>query len=75
MAQQAITNLAAIRKCVNMTQRDVAERMGITPSRVGIIENQSNLAVSTLKRYIAALGGTLHVYAQFDNQRIELKID
>ena len=38
------------------------------------LENQSDLYLSTLKRYIEALGGELEVVAVFDGERIEIGV-
>jgi hypothetical protein len=41
---------------------------------VSQLENQSDLYLSTLKRYIEALGGELEVAAVFDGERIEIGV-
>jgi hypothetical protein len=43
-------------------------------SGVSQLENQSDLYLSTLKRYIEAVGGELEVAAVFDGERIEIGV-
>ncbi|HEY3542411.1 MAG TPA: hypothetical protein VGK79_07700 [Gaiellaceae bacterium] len=38
------------------------------------LESQSDLYLSTLKRYIESLGGELEVAAVFDGERIEIGV-
>jgi DNA-binding XRE family transcriptional regulator len=56
-------HLAEERKRLGLTQRDVAQAMGVTPGRVSQIEN-GDLAVTevaTLARYAQALGAKLRI--------------
>lgn len=59
--------LAEIRREQALTQRDVAETMGVSPPRVSAIEHGEveRVAVSTLRSYVEALGGRLRVVADF----------
>ena len=50
----------------------VARILGITQSRVSKLERAEDLNVSTLERYVAALGGELRVDARIGNDVIEL---
>jgi DNA-binding XRE family transcriptional regulator len=53
--------LAELHKRREMTQEQVATRMGVTVARVSQIENGDVSTQDVLSRYIAALGGTLKV--------------
>lgn len=68
----AANRLARLREQAGMTQTDVARILGITQSRVSRLERAEDLNISTLERYVAALGGELHVDARIDGEVIEL---
>jgi DNA-binding XRE family transcriptional regulator len=59
--------LAEVRKDLDMTQTQLAERMHVSQARVSAIENGEVDAteVGTLKKYIAALGGRLEIVFDF----------
>lgn len=62
--------LKRIRGGLDLTQAEVAERMGVSQSRVSEIENCSLTAmeVDTLRRYVEALGCTLTLVVEFDDE-------
>ena len=64
--------LAELRKRREMTQEQVAARMGISVSRVSQIENGDVSTQDVLARYIAALGGTLKLIADFGDEQLKL---
>ncbi|MGH3849499.1 MAG: helix-turn-helix domain-containing protein, partial [Pseudonocardiaceae bacterium] len=49
--------LAAVRHAFDLTQTELAERLGVSQANVAKIEKRSDLLVSTLRSYLAALGG------------------
>lgn len=55
------------RKSLHLTQKDVAEHMGITVGRVSQIEAGEVAGIDVLERYINALGGTLQLSATFSD--------
>lgn len=55
--------LQQVRQAAGMTQTEVADAMDMAQSNVSKLENQTDLHVSTLKRYVEALGGELHISA------------
>jgi DNA-binding XRE family transcriptional regulator len=64
--------LAELRKRREMTQEQVAARMGISVSRVSQIENGDVSTQDVLARYIAALGGTLKLVADFGDEQLKV---
>ncbi|MFG3710035.1 helix-turn-helix domain-containing protein [Micromonospora sp. NPDC047730] len=62
-------HLAEERKRLGLTQRQVAELMGVTPGRVSQIENGDLDVneVTTLSRYAAALGARLRIIFDYGN--------
>ena len=64
--------LAELRKRREMTQDQVAARMGISVARVSQIEGGSISTQDVLGRYIAALGGTLKLIADFGDEQLKI---
>jgi DNA-binding XRE family transcriptional regulator len=64
--------LAELRRRREMTQEQVAARMGISVSRVSQIENGDVSTQDVLARYISALGGTLKLIADFGDEQLKV---
>lgn len=64
--------LAERRTSLGLTQTDVAERMGVTKSRVSQIERGEVSTVDVIARYVQALGGHLQISAVFGNDLLIL---
>jgi predicted XRE-type DNA-binding protein len=62
-------HLAEVRRNRSLTQREVAEAMGVSGPRVSDVErgNLDTVSVSVLRAYVEALGGKLKVTAEFDD--------
>lgn len=57
--------LKALRKARELTQAQIAENLGIRQATVAKYERQSDLLLSTLRRYVAAMGGDLKLTVEF----------
>ena len=57
--------LKEARKAANLTQRDIAARMGVSQKRVSVLESGdiAHVELDTLRRYLKSLGATLSVIA------------
>jgi DNA-binding XRE family transcriptional regulator len=64
--------LAELRAGQGLTQVQVAQRLGTTQETVSRIERADDTQVSTIKRYIEALGGHLELHAVFQDQDIPI---
>lgn len=64
--------LAELRKRRGMTQDQVASRMGVSVARVSQIESGAVSTQDVLGRYIAALGGTLKLIADFGDEQLKV---
>ena len=64
--------LAQMRKRRGMTQEQVAERMGVSVARVSQIESGDVSTQDVLSRFVAALGGTLKLIADFGDEMLKL---
>ncbi len=71
---EEVTTLRELRKKQKLTQTDIAQLLGIKQENVSRLERRNNIHLSTLKDYIHALGGKLHLIVEFPNQEpIEIK--
>lgn len=64
--------LAEMRKHRGMTQDQVAKHMGISVARVSQIESGNVSTQEVLSRYVAALGGTLRLVADFGDEQMHV---
>ena len=64
--------ISELRKDRDLTQKELAEIMEIRQSAISKIENQEDVLVQTLERYIKALGGQLEITATFPGKRVVL---
>lgn len=60
--------LAALRATRGYTQADVAAALDIAREAVGTLERRDDPRLSTLVRYVEALGGRLELQARFDDR-------
>ncbi len=65
LAEIAAMPLAELRKARELTQETMAELMERDQSSVSALEKRTDAYVSTLRRYIEAMGGELQVVARF----------
>ena len=64
--------LAEMRRRREMTQEQVAVRMGISVARVSQIESGDVSTQEVLNRYVSALGGTLKLIADFGDEQLKI---
>jgi DNA-binding XRE family transcriptional regulator len=64
--------LAELRSRCGFTQTAVAETLGVTQANISRIEHEEDLYLSTLRSYVAALGGELEVNAVFPDGKVAL---
>ena len=73
-AMQDISALYEARENQGLTQRELADRLGVSQANVSRIEHEEDLYLSTLRSYVKALGGELQLKAVFENQEILLAV-
>jgi transcriptional regulator with XRE-family HTH domain len=61
-------SLKDLRKARQMTQQRMAELLGIGQDGISRIEKRSDLLISTLRNYIARMGGELELVARFPDR-------
>ncbi|MDA8370068.1 MAG: helix-turn-helix transcriptional regulator [Nocardiopsaceae bacterium] len=72
LAEVRAYKLMEMRRRRGLTQKDVAERMGVTVGRVSQIEKGRLAGVEVLQRYVAALGGRLDLVANFGDEQLKV---
>jgi DNA-binding transcriptional regulator YiaG len=65
-------DLRALREAVGLTQGELAQRVEITQSQLSKMERREDHRISTLRRYVEALGGRLEIWAVIEGKRIKL---
>lgn len=65
--------LAEVRRLRGLTQVEAATGAGMDQSELSKAERREDHRLSTLQRYVEALGGKLEVFARFGSKRIRLK--
>ena len=61
-------SLQELRQAHKLTQKRMAEILGIGQDSVSRLEQRSDLLISTLRGYVEAMGGRLSLVAEFPNQ-------
>jgi predicted XRE-type DNA-binding protein len=66
--------LGQVRRDQHRSQQDIADAMEVSQPRISAIEqgDLSKVNVSTLRAYVEALGGRLHIVADFEDQQYRL---
>ena len=67
-------SLAKVRKLRALAQATVAEAMGMDQREISRLERRTDLLLSTLRRFINATGGELHLVASYPDGDVELLI-
>lgn len=66
--------LARIRQARALAQATVAELTGMSQSEVSKLERRSDMFLSTLRRFVQATGGELHLVAHYPEGSVELLV-
>ena len=69
-----LATLKDLRQAVERTQVELAARLGVGQDTVSRIERRSDILLSTLRRYVEAMGGELQLVVRFP-KRSPLIID
>jgi predicted transcriptional regulator len=66
-------NLRSLRESLGKTQDEIARLADVTQSQLSKIERRDDHLISTLRRYVRALGGDIEVIAVVGEKRIALR--
>ena len=67
-----VLTLQQLRQGFDMTQVEVARAADMTQSELSRLESRADHRISTLRRYVDALGGKLEITAVFGRRRVKL---
>ena len=59
--------IAQLRENAHLSQKELAEKMGVSQANISKLENGKDINLSTLRRYINTLGGEIHINAVMPN--------
>ena len=68
-------SLVELRKTRKFSQEQLAETLSVGQPAVAKIERRSDPHLSTLRRYVEALGGELVVTARFADETVRIDVD
>ncbi len=72
---QKRATLGEIRRAVGLTQKQLAESLGMDQGDVSKLERRQNLHLTTLTRFIEATGGRLRIIAVYGDTEVALDIN
>lgn len=62
-------SLRELRRAQRLTQKRMAEKLGIGQEGISRIEQRTDLLLSTLRSYVKAMGGRLSIVAEFPDRQ------
>jgi predicted XRE-type DNA-binding protein len=74
LAQVRAHRLAEVREASGLNQTDVANRLGVSQSRVSRLErgNLNRTEIATVRAYVGALGGEVEIIAKFGDEHFTI---
>lgn len=73
LAEIDAAGYGALRRARALTQVELADKLNISQASVAALESRADLHLSTLAKYIRALGGELEIRAVFPNATFNLE--
>src|SRR5438876_9084882 len=66
-------DLAEVRRAMKLSQDEIAQTLQIGQGSVAKIEKRTDMYVSTLRRFIEAMGGELEIVARFADHSVKIR--
>jgi predicted transcriptional regulator len=66
-------DLAEVRRALKLSQEEIAQTLQVGQGSVAKIEKRTDMYVSTLRRFIEAMGGELEIVARFPHHTVKIK--
>lgn len=70
---EAEMDLAEVRRAMKLSQDELAQTLQIGQASVAKMEKRADMYVSTLRRFIEAMGGELEIVAKFSDHSVKIK--
>lgn len=64
--------LAELRQARKFTQQQIAQSLQIKQASISKMENQTDMYISTLRKYIETMGGELEIVAKFPEGSVKI---
>ena len=72
-SRERATNLRGLREGTGKTQAEIARRTAMSQPQLSRLESRKDHLISTLRKYVRALGGEIEVMALIRGRRISLR--
>jgi len=66
-------DLAEVRRALKLSQEEIGQTLQINQGSVAKIEKRADMYVSTLRRFIEAMGGELEITARFADHSVRIR--
>jgi len=66
-------DLAEVRRTIKLSQEGLSQTLQINQGSVAKIEKRADMYVSTLRRFIEAMGGELEIVAKFADHSVKIR--
>ncbi len=66
-------DLAEVRRALKLSQEEIGQTLQIGQGSVAKIEKRADIYLSTLRRFIEAMGGELEIVARFPGHTVKIK--
>ena len=66
--------LGKLRRQLGLSQITMADRLQVSQPNIAQFENKDDMHLTTLRRYIEALGGRLEIVARFPGSSVEITL-
>jgi len=73
-SESLVINLRKLRELLGITQEQMSRRIERTQSELSRMERREDWRVSTIRRYVQALGGEIELRAVFDDRTVRLDL-
>ncbi|OGT49653.1 MAG: hypothetical protein A3E82_03275 [Gammaproteobacteria bacterium RIFCSPHIGHO2_12_FULL_38_11] len=62
------------RNALHLSQKELATTLSVDQANISQIENRTDMFISTLRSYIAAMGGELDIIARFPDGEVHINL-
>ena len=66
-------DLAEVRRALRLSQEELAQTLQVGQAAIAKIEKRTDMYVSTLRRFIEAMGGELEIVARFPDHSVRIR--